>query len=241
MRNGKHHNTTTLTATLLSTAALAACITLSACGTRDRALDQLSAGPSTVAQTRSALLTTADLPARWAASPNAPSSDHGLAGALIDPQACAQAVSEMEATTQAWDSAPVVEETTFTTTSDGARATLTEKITNDPELDPRPVIDRLEILISSCREFTVNSTGGAVNVAMAARDFVEDATGDIGLVETWHNATGQATTARYAYLLRGSNVIVISMTTPVVSDIDDSDFAAIVQAASDKLAATTEE
>ncbi|MGH3998360.1 MAG: hypothetical protein ACRDTJ_12950 [Pseudonocardiaceae bacterium] len=240
MRNGTHHNTMTA---LLSIAVLTACITLSACGTHDRALDQLSAGPSTAAQTRSALLTTADLPARWAESPNMPSTDHGLTADLIDPQACSQAVSDMEATTQAWESAPVVEKTTFTTTSAGAQITLAEKITSDPGLDPRPVIDRLGRLISQCEEFTVNANGGAFSVAMAERDFIDDTgdIGDIGLVETWSSSTGEAMTARYAYLLRGSNVIVISLMSPVVSDIGDNDFSAIVQAASDKLAETSGE
>lgn len=239
MRNGTHHHTNTTTA-LLSTAVLAACIALTACGTHDRALDQLSTGPSTAAQTRSALLTTADLPARWAESPDMPSNDHGLTGALIDPQACAHAIAEMEATTQAWDTAPIVEKATFTTTSGGAQATLTEKVTNDPGLDPTPVIDRLGRLISNCEEFTVEGAAGPLKVVMAERDFIDD-TSDIGLVETWSSDTGESMTARYAYLLRGSNVIVISLMTPVVSDIDDNDFSAIVQAASDKLAETSGE
>lgn len=189
----------------------------------------------TQTQAKAALLETTDLPG-WAP---APAQGTTLSGFNIEPAACGRAVTALDAVSNRWDNSPTRVETSFeVATPSGTTARLKEEIAADRELRPQELVEHLEDLLESCPTYVFSVDGLDYPGTIRARDFSQGETG-VALAQTWDmpsSVGGGTMTVRFAYLIQGHSIAVLTLTTTEPAVVSDADFSAVVRTAGDKLA-----
>lgn len=195
-----------------------------------------AAATLTEPQAQAALLDTTDLPG-WT-SDQIQDDDTDLAGFDVAPADCATAVASLDTVSDQWDHSPTHAETAYQAiTSGGATARLKEEVAHDQSRQPRSLVEHLEQLIEKCPTYVFSAGGLDYPGTIHARDFGQGKTG-VGLTQTWNlptSAGGGTMTVRFAYLIQGHSLAVVTLTTTDPAAISDADFSAIVTKASHKL------
>lgn len=197
-----------------------------------------AAADLTRAQAQAALLDSTDLPG-WAP---APAQGNSRSSFDIEPAACGRAVTALDAVSSQWDDSPARAETSFeVATPAGTRARLKEEIAHDSDLEPRELVEHLANLLESCPTYVFSLDGVDYPGTIRSRDFNQGETG-VGLAQTWSlpaSAGGGAMTVRFAYLVQGHSIAVLTLTTTDPTVVSDADFSAVVRTAAHKLAEVT--
>lgn len=186
-------------------------------------------------QAQAALLDTADLPG-WAPTP---AQDNSQSGFDIEPAACGRTVAALDTLSNQWDHSPARAEASFeVATPSGTSARLKEEIAHDSGLQPQELVEQLADLLESCPTYVFSVDGVDYPGTIRVRDFNQGKTG-VGLAQTWSlpaSAGGGTMTVRFAYLIQGHSIAVLTLTTTDPTVVSDADFSAVVSTAAHKLA-----
>lgn len=224
--------------TIAATAAVLAMTLLStACGhDLDHAVDATAPHSTalSLAAAHDVLLTPADMSTGWAPNPT-PAPDNSLSAAdvSIDPAACKTATETMETTAQRWDAASVHDQVAYQADTSG-QAVLKEEVFSDAAMDPSGLLDTIRTFLDACSTYHLDAGTSQYDGATSRRDYGQH-TNEIGFLQTWTSPTTPTVQIRFAYLVRGATITVLTLSSTQAPEITDHDFTTLVAAAASKL------
>jgi hypothetical protein len=181
-----------------------------------------------------AMFVAAELPGKWRTTEVPVRPDGSVSDSEMSGSECGQAAQALAKEASRWGAANINVEAAWT--SPGGDMLLKQEIASDSDLEPARLVELLGRQVSECSDVTAVTEDLTVESHMRACDLDRGEVG-IQIVHSWTASNGGAGSTRFAYIVHGHSVVVLTLVTVDSHDsCDHAVFDRVVAAAAAKVA-----